>query len=67
MGMTSVSISYIVTGKTEPNITKLGEIANALGVEMWELFASREDILDSASSPSMVCPHCGKELTIEIK
>ena len=50
-----------------PSYPTLIEIANALGVDMWELFASREEILDSASLPSTVCPYCGKPLSIEIK
>ena len=33
-----------------PSYPTLIEIANALGVDMWELFASREEIAGSASS-----------------
>lgn len=38
MKMTAVSISYLVNGKTEPNVTKIHELAKALNVEPWQFF-----------------------------
>ncbi len=47
------------TLSNNPTIGTLEKIADALGVEVVELFASNK--------ANAVCPHCGKELHIEIK
>ena len=42
--------------------TKLGEIADALGVPVYELFVDVEDLVMSANAPdphSLTCPKCG--------
>lgn len=46
------------------------EIANALGVELWELFASPNIVSnpathsDTCTSKSLRCPVCGAELSV---
>ena len=42
--------------------SKLGEIADALGVPVYELFVDVEDLVTSANAPdphSLTCPKCG--------
>ena len=41
-----------------PSGSTLEKIAEALGVEIWELFKSREDIA-SSNPNTIVCPKCG--------
>lgn len=41
-------------------------IADALNVPVWQLFADPTEIL-SKDKPSITCPHCGKEIKIEVK
>lgn len=41
-------------------------IADALDVPMWQLFADPSEILTKGST-SVTCPHCGKEIQIEVK
>ena len=67
LGMTTVGLSQILSGK--PSYTTLEKIASALGVEVWELLVSREDIIgqQEAKSPTIICPNCGKEITIKVE
>lgn len=41
-------------------------IADALNVPVWQLFADPSEIL-TKDSTSITCPHCGKEIKIEVK
>ena len=67
LGMTTVGLSQILSGK--PSYTTLEKIASALGVEVWELLVSREEIIgqQETKSPTIVCPNCGKEITIKVE
>lgn len=77
IGISEVSVSALVNGKSN-NLETLAKAAQCLGVEMWELFASFEDIANSQKTQSYIlnkerednletrCPHCGKKLTIKI-
>lgn len=46
-----------------PSGKTLEKIAEALGVEMWELFASKDDITDLEQNVA-TCPKCGAKLII---
>lgn len=53
-----------------PSGSTLEKIADALGVEMWELFKSKKDIAEELSntpSNTVACPKCGHEFAVEIK
>ena len=67
LGVNRVTLSSQIN-KTA-NVASYERIANALGVPMWQLFASREDVLGSASTytSKVLCPHCRKEINIELK
>lgn len=41
-------------------------MANALGVEPWELLVSREQVINQKSDTMTAqCPHCGNKITIK--
>ncbi len=62
IGMTQNALSYIVNEKVSTSYSTLIKIAEVLGVSVGELFA------DSRKGETKVyCPHCGKELTIEVR
>lgn len=57
IGITEVGLSKSLNGN--PNISRLEEIATALGVPVTELF-------EKPQKGVLVCPHCGKEINIKI-
>lgn len=58
IGITEVGLSKSLNGN--PNISRLEEIATALGVPVTELF-------DKPKEGVICCPHCGKEIKLETK
>lgn len=46
-----------------PSGSTLEKIADALGVEMWELFATREEIIARGHS-EIHCPNCGQSFDL---
>lgn len=58
IGITEVGLSKSLNGN--PNISRLEEIATALGVPVTELF-------EKPNKGVLVCPHCGKEIKLETK
>lgn len=57
-GVSKVSISLILNGKTNPSVDMLCKIANALGVGVSELFSDFH-------TSRFVCPCCGAELELK--
>ena len=57
LGLTRERLNAIVNGK--PSYPNLERLAEALGVEMWELFASRQEILANTHG-EITCPKCGQ-------
>lgn len=51
VGITQPNMSNVVNGKTSPSLDLLQRIADALGVEISELFAPSQNVIR--------CPHCG--------
>lgn len=72
IGVTANAISLIVNGKTTPSIDSLHQIAIALNVEDWQLLTDeplqkvQPEQSSVPSSPTFVCPHCGKPINVEI-
>lgn len=60
-------VSNVLNGNQGATFEVLELFSNALGVELWQFFASREEVLGGSDSPSIKCPHCGKPLSVEIK
>ncbi len=60
-GISQSSVSQIINGN--PTLDKLQEIANIIGISVSEL------VREEGESPvtSLTCPHCGKEIKIEVK
>lgn len=60
LGMTRVGLTQLVNGK--PSYPTLEKIAEALGVEMWELFKSKSEIVEEIAEEkknTITCPRCG--------
>ena len=61
MNVTRQNLYAILKSPSYPSLEK---IAEALNVEMWELFASKNDIIEKNEN-SIICPHCGGKIKIE--
>ena len=61
MGVSRQALSRQVAGKLL--VEKAEEIANALDVPIWQLFASSEEV--QKENNNIVCPHCGKTIKFE--
>lgn len=61
LGITRSAITQQLAGK--PSLATLERIAEALGVEMWELFASKEDVMKQNKN-TIPCPYCGKDIDV---
>lgn len=64
IGIHKVSVSNIINGKLNPSAETLERIAEALGVEMWELFASKEEIMEQDKN-TIICPKCGAKFELK--
>lgn len=63
MGITRQALNAAMKSPSYPTLTK---IAEALEIPIWQLFASREEVLnENKNETAGVCPHCGKPITIE--
>lgn len=65
MGISRQALNAAMKSPSYPTLKK---ISDTLGIPMWQLFASREDVLNENKNESMgVCPHCGKPITIKLQ
>ncbi len=62
IGITQPNMSNIVNGKSTPSLETLEKIANALDVDITELFDQPKK-----SALAITCPHCGKSINIKIE
>ena len=60
IGVAQPTMSRIVNGKQTPALETLEKIADALGVDVSELFRS-------ADKAKIVCPHCGKTILVNVE
>lgn len=69
VGIHKVSVSNIINGKLNPSTETLEKIAEALGVEMWELFKSKSEIVEEIEEEkknTVPCPYCGKSIDVSL-
>lgn len=62
IGTTQTSLSRALGDNGNPTLETLEKIANALNVEVTELFAQSKK-----ETTSITCPHCGKSIEIKVK
>ena len=62
LGISQSALNQHISGN--PSVKILTNIADALGVELWELFKAPDQ---DPPLHSLTCPHCGKPIEIEIK
>lgn len=64
-GKSLINIKKTLNGNSMTT-SNLKRYADLLGVPIWELFISREEVLnENKDLTTGVCPHCGKPITIE--
>ena len=59
VGVSPQYLSAYISGRVAPSFTMLEKLANVLGVSVAELFAP-------PAPPSVVCPHCGGAVPLDI-
>ena len=64
LGMSTVGLAQIIAGK--PSYTTMDKIADGLGVTVWELLVSPEEV-SKESGTGLHCPVCGAELELKQK
>lgn len=62
MGIRSQNVNVSLRNPTEETMKKL---ADALGVEMWELFVSKEKLVEQQEQNTIVCPKCGAKFELK--
>lgn len=66
IGVSKVTVSNLINNKTMPSVETLENIANALDVPMWQLFASKEEVQGEPADPNTItCPKCGTKFKME--
>lgn len=63
IGISRVTLSTQINGTA--NIVSYEKIATALNVPMWQLFASKDEVLPKTDTLNLTCPHCGNPITIK--
>ena len=66
LGMSRVGLTQLVNSK--PSYPTLEKIAEALGVEMWELFKSKTEIVEEIAEEkknTITCPRCGAKFELK--
>ena len=65
IGISRVTLSSQINGTA--NVASYEKIAEALEVPMWQLFASKNDVIGEVEGNFVRCPKCGHEFEIEVK
>jgi transcriptional regulator with XRE-family HTH domain len=68
MGISRVGLSQHINGN--PSVEVIGRIAEALGVEMYELFKSKSEIVEEITEETrntIRCPKCGARFVLDEK
>lgn len=62
LGISRVGLSQHINGN--PSTEVLERIANAMNVDVWRFFASKEDI-EGYEKDTLTCPKCGARFKLE--
>ena len=66
LGVTTQTIYSQMRGN--PTLSTLEKLAALLGVDPWELLKPVDDDNNEQKKlPQIICPHCGKAITISVK
>lgn len=66
MNVSKVTISSLINGKTQ-SLDTISNAATALGVPVWQLFISPEEVLSTSGGGHKIkCPKCECEFRIDI-
>lgn len=65
MGVTPQYISGIIREKGSASISVLSNIAKELNVPLASLFDDYKNV-PTSNSVNVICPHCGKEVNVEL-
>ncbi len=60
IGVSKVTVSNLINDKTMPSLKTMEDVANALDVPIWQLFASPEEV----GGNTLTCPKCGTKLKL---
>ena len=64
MGIRSQNVNVALKNPTEETMRK---IANALGVEVWELFTLEGEVTRKAEKKNTIpCPYCGRDIDVTL-
>lgn len=63
LGINRVSVSRLLSDGNDMRLSTMQKIADAIGCEVCELISEPKK---EALSPVIMCPHCGKPITIKI-
>ena len=66
MNVSLSAVKQMVSAESLTTAT-LEKIATALNVPMWQLFASPEEVNPKKDALTLTCPHCGKDININIE
>ena len=69
IGYSAMSVSQVIHGN--PSVSSLQRVADALGVPLWRLLATEEEVKQDLSAEptrgSFHCPKCGAKMRIQIE
>lgn len=71
LGMTKIGFSQLLKAE-QPKISTLEKIANAIGVPVWRLYLTDDEIkqvantLNPKDAGTVHCPVCGTELCVKL-
>lgn len=66
VGVSKTMVSYWISGKNFPSPENIQAIAAALGVPIWQLFVSPDEVQPVSGGARATCPHCGKPVSVEV-
>ena len=65
LGINKSSFSQNINGN--PTIGTLRSIANVIGCKVGDFFKDEMEETESRAVPTLVCPHCGKEIKVTLE